>query len=130
MMLRIVEEAFEELAAIGDAEELCRRLLASPWGWGSSTRQAEAVELLGKVHRRAETVVEVGGMAMDGIAWGAKKLGDRRRRRRKSRAEKAAAAGGAPAASQVEAKLDDRRAADENDNDRDSPSDDPRDKRK
>jgi hypothetical protein len=87
-------------------------------------------DLLGKVHRRAETVVEVGGMAMDGIAWGAKKLGDRRRRRRKSRAEKAAAAGGAPAASQVEAKLDDRRDADENDNDRDSPSDDPRDKRK
>ena len=48
-------------------------------------------ELLGRVQRRAETVVEVGGMAMDGIAWGAKKLGEGRRRRRKSKADKAAA---------------------------------------
>jgi hypothetical protein len=54
MMLRIGEEAFEELAAIGDAEELCRRLLASPRGWASSTRHAEAVELLGKVQDTSE----------------------------------------------------------------------------
>lgn len=50
MMPRFGEVAFEELVAIDDAEELCRRLLASPWGWGSSTRHVEAVELLGKVH--------------------------------------------------------------------------------
>jgi hypothetical protein len=91
-------------------------------------------DLLGKVHRRAETVVEVGGMAMDGIAWGAKKLGDRRRRRRKSRADKAAAAGGTTGAArveaQVEAPLDDRRDDDGNDNERDSPYDDSSNKRK
>jgi hypothetical protein len=91
-------------------------------------------DLLGKVHRRAETVVEVGGMAMDGIAWGAKKLGDRRRRRRKSRADKAAAAGGTTGAAQVEAQveapLDDRRDDDGNDNERDSPYDDSSNKRK
>jgi hypothetical protein len=54
MMLRFGEAAFEELAAIGDAEELCRRLLASPSGWGSSTRHAEAVELLGNVQGTGE----------------------------------------------------------------------------
>jgi len=54
MMLEIGEEAFEELAAIGDAEALCRRLLACPWGWGSSTRHAEVVELLGKVQDTSE----------------------------------------------------------------------------
>ncbi len=91
-------------------------------------------DLLGKVHRRAETVVEVGGMAMDGLAWGAKKIGERRRRRRKSRADKAA--GPDAPASQVEAKLDDRRelnANDDNDNDehdRDSPYDESRGARK
>ncbi len=52
-MLRIGEAAFEELVAIGDAEELCRRLLAS-WGWGSSTRHAEAVELLANVQGTSE----------------------------------------------------------------------------
>jgi hypothetical protein len=87
-------------------------------------------DLLGKVHRRAETVVEVGGMAMDGIAWGAKKIGERRRRRRKSRADKAAAAGGTTGAAQVEAPLDDRRDDDGNNDERDSPYDDSRDKRK
>lgn len=92
-------------------------------------------DLLGKVHRRAETVVEVGGMAMDGIAWGAKKFGEGRRRRRKSRADRAAAAGGDAPAAQVEAKLDDRRKQnlehDANDDDeRDSPYDDSGDKRK
>ena len=87
-------------------------------------------DLLGKVHRRAETVVEVGGMAMDGIAWGAKKIGERRRRRRKSRADKAAAAGGTTGAAQVEAPLDNRRDDDGNNDERDSPYDDSRDKRK
>lgn len=54
MMLRIGEDAFEELVAIDDAEELCRRLLASPGGWGTSTRHTEAVELLGKVQGTSE----------------------------------------------------------------------------
>jgi hypothetical protein len=56
-MLRFGEAAFEELVAIDDAEELCRRLLASPWGWGSSTRHAEAVGLLANVHGTGELPV-------------------------------------------------------------------------
>jgi hypothetical protein len=44
----------DELAASEDAEELCRQLLASPWGWGSSTSHMEAVELLAKVHGTSE----------------------------------------------------------------------------
>jgi hypothetical protein len=48
VMLR-TDEAFEELAAIDDAEELCRRLLASPSAWRSSTRHQEAIELLTNV---------------------------------------------------------------------------------
>lgn len=44
------DPAIEELAHAEDADELCRRLLASPWGWGSSSRAAEAVDLLGGVH--------------------------------------------------------------------------------
>jgi len=40
------DPAIAELSAIGDADELCRRLLQSPWGWGSSSRGAEAVDLL------------------------------------------------------------------------------------
>ena len=43
------DEAFEELAGVGDADELCRRLLESPAGWGRSTRKMEAVGLLAKV---------------------------------------------------------------------------------
>jgi hypothetical protein len=54
MVLRFSEAAFGELVAIGDAEELCRRLLTSPWGWGSSTQHAEAVELLGNVQGTGE----------------------------------------------------------------------------
>jgi len=54
MMLRIGGAAFEELVAIHDAEELCRRLLAAPWGWGSSTRHTEAVELLANVQGTGE----------------------------------------------------------------------------
>lgn len=48
-MLRGGDEAFEELAALGDADEVSRRLLASPSGWGRSTRHHEAVELLAGV---------------------------------------------------------------------------------
>lgn len=39
---------------VEDADELCRQLLASPFGWGSSTRHMEAVEVLGKVHGTGE----------------------------------------------------------------------------
>ena len=56
-MLSIGEEAFEQLAALGDAEELCRRLLASPWGWGRSTRHQEAIELLAAVSGSSELPV-------------------------------------------------------------------------
>jgi hypothetical protein len=42
------------LAAIEDAEELCRQLLASPGGWGSSTRHLEAIDLLAGVHGTGE----------------------------------------------------------------------------
>jgi hypothetical protein len=82
-------------------------------------------DLLGKVHRRAETVVEVGGMAMDGIAWGAKKLGSRRRRRKKQRADGAAdrAPDGAPSAGK---QPDDRRDSRADDRFSDSPYDDSR----
>jgi hypothetical protein len=44
----------DELAASEDADELCQRLLASPWSWGSSTSHIEAVELLAKVHGTGE----------------------------------------------------------------------------
>jgi hypothetical protein len=54
MMPRFGETPLEELVAIDDAEELCRRLLASPWGWGSSTRHTEAVELLANVQGTGE----------------------------------------------------------------------------
>lgn len=56
-MLRIGDHAFDELVALGDAEELCRRLLASPWGWGRSTRHQEAVELLASVSETSELPV-------------------------------------------------------------------------
>jgi hypothetical protein len=38
-----------ELSAIGDADELCRRLLESACGWRSSSRFAEAIDLLARV---------------------------------------------------------------------------------
>lgn len=44
----------DRFAAIEDAEELCRQLLASPGGWGSSTRHIEAVELLEQVAGTSE----------------------------------------------------------------------------
>lgn len=56
-MLRIGDHAFDELVALGDAEELCRRLLASPWGWGRNTRHREAVELLASVTETSELPV-------------------------------------------------------------------------
>src|SRR6266480_3674083 len=40
------DPAMEELAAARDSDELCRLLVQSPWGWGSSTRHREAVSLL------------------------------------------------------------------------------------
>ena len=43
------DEEFEQLARVGDADELCRRLLQSPAGWGRSTRHVEAIGLLAKV---------------------------------------------------------------------------------
>ncbi len=45
---------FEELLALEDGEELCRRLLATPWGYGRSTRHQEAVELLASVSGTSE----------------------------------------------------------------------------
>lgn len=53
-MLRIDQEAVEQLVAIDDADELCRLLLGNPGGWGRSTRHAEAVELLTRVHGTGE----------------------------------------------------------------------------
>jgi hypothetical protein len=55
-MLRTGDEAIDELLALGDAEELCRALLATPWalGWGRSTRHQEAVELLASVSGTSE----------------------------------------------------------------------------
>jgi len=53
-MLRLGDEAFAELVALGDAKELCGRLLASPWGWGRSTRHQEAVELLASLGATGE----------------------------------------------------------------------------
>jgi hypothetical protein len=45
-----VDSASAELATAKDADELCRLLLRSQGGWRSSTRHAEAVELLRRVH--------------------------------------------------------------------------------
>jgi hypothetical protein len=46
------DPAMEVLAAAGDSDELCRLLVRSPWGWGSSTRHSEAVSLLRATHGR------------------------------------------------------------------------------
>lgn len=48
------DSPLEELAAVKDAEELCRQLLAGSWSWGGSTRHIEAVELLDRVHGTSE----------------------------------------------------------------------------
>lgn len=39
------DPAVHELAAARNADELCRLLVQSPWGWGSSTRHHEATSL-------------------------------------------------------------------------------------
>ena len=48
------DEPLAHLRAAQDADELCRRLLAPPWRWGSSTRHAEAIELLNEVQGTGE----------------------------------------------------------------------------
>ena len=53
-MHRIGADAVDELAAINDADELWRLLLGNPSGWGRSTRHADAVELLTRVHGTGE----------------------------------------------------------------------------
>jgi hypothetical protein len=53
-MHRIGADAVDELAAINDADELCRLLLGNPSSWGRSTRHAEAIELLTRVHGTGE----------------------------------------------------------------------------
>jgi len=53
-MHRIGADPVDELAAIDDADELCRLLLGNPTGWRRSTRHAEAVELLTRVHGTGE----------------------------------------------------------------------------
>ena len=53
-MLRIGADAVDELAAVDDADDLCRLMLGNPGGWGRSTRHAEAVELLTRVHGSGE----------------------------------------------------------------------------
>jgi hypothetical protein len=40
------DPALAELTAAGNHDELCRLLVRSPWGWGSSTRHQEAIRLL------------------------------------------------------------------------------------
>ncbi len=43
--------ALADLSAIEDADELCRRPLEPAWGCKRSSRCAEAVDLLARVHR-------------------------------------------------------------------------------
>ena len=43
------DHALQELSRAEDTDELCRLLLESSWGWRSSSRSVEAVDLLGKV---------------------------------------------------------------------------------
>jgi hypothetical protein len=53
-VLRITQDTVDELVAVKNADELCRLLLGNPGGWGRSTRHAEAVELLTRVHGTGE----------------------------------------------------------------------------
>lgn len=48
------DDPLSELAGATDADELCRLLLESAWGWGSSTRHGEAVDLLRSVRGTGE----------------------------------------------------------------------------
>lgn len=49
MQLVVYDDPVSELADAADADELCRLLLESAWGWGSSTDHMEAVQLLRSV---------------------------------------------------------------------------------
>jgi integrase len=60
-VLRIDQDAVEELVDVKDADELCRLLLGNPGGWGRSTRHAEAVELLTRVHGTGELPFSLAG---------------------------------------------------------------------
>jgi hypothetical protein len=53
-MLRTGADELDELDAIDDADELSRLLLGNPSGWGRSTRHADAIELLTRVHDTGE----------------------------------------------------------------------------
>ena len=48
------DEPLGELAELEGADELCRRLLVSPWSFGRSTRHMEALELLANAHGTGE----------------------------------------------------------------------------
>ena len=48
------QDAVEEILDVKDADELCRLLLGNSAGWGRSTRHAEAIELLTRVHGTGE----------------------------------------------------------------------------
>ena len=50
----LYDDPLSELADAADADELCRLLLESAWGWRSSTRHLEAVELLRSLRGTAE----------------------------------------------------------------------------
>jgi hypothetical protein len=53
-VLRITQDTVDELVSVNNADELCRLLIGNPGGWGRSTRHAEAVELLTRVHGTGE----------------------------------------------------------------------------
>jgi hypothetical protein len=53
-MHRTGADTVDELAAINDTDGLSRLLLGNPSGWGRSTRHADAVELLTRVHDTGE----------------------------------------------------------------------------
>jgi len=64
------DEEFEELAGIGDADEVCRRLLESPGGWGRSSRHIEAVQLLAKVRGTGRLALSLVALLLcDGWRW-------------------------------------------------------------
>lgn len=46
-------------------------------------------DLLHKVHQKADAIVEVGGMAADGLKWGAQKMRDRHAAKQKAREDQA-----------------------------------------
>jgi hypothetical protein len=54
VQLVLYDDPLSELADAADADELCRLLLESAWGWGSSTGHMEAVDLLRSVRGTGE----------------------------------------------------------------------------